>query len=341
MRSVSSSFSNAQPKLGFVLDIHGVLIKGNRVLPQAKRALRLLNGDNASGKKIPFVLLTNGGGVTEEQKAAQMSRKFGLDILPSQMVLSHSPMRSLVQKYKHTSVLVVGGREQSCKDVAEKYGFQRAIQPDDVHHWEKSVWPFRRVTDEEAYEAQKRFDFSREPIEAIMMFHDSRDWGRDLQIMMDVLRSKNGLIGTQKHDFTVQDVPVFFSNPDFLWSNEFPVARYGQGAFKIALEAIYKRHTGKELQSTSFGKPHKATYQYAEKILDSLLPEDTKLQRVFAVGDNPSSDIAGANAYGWTSILVKTGIFEGKGNSAEFPANLVCEDVEEAVHWALREEGVK
>lgn len=126
-----------------------------------------------------------------------------------------------------------------------------------------------------------------------------------------------------------------------LWSNEFPVARYGQGAFKIALEAIYKRHTGKELQSTSFGKPHKATYQYAEKILDSLLPEDTKLQRVFAVGDNPSSDIAGANAYGWTSILVKTGIFEGKGNSAEFPANLVCEDVEEAVHWALREEGVK
>jgi ribonucleotide monophosphatase NagD (HAD superfamily) len=31
-------------------------------------------------RKIPFVLLTNGGGVTEEQKAAQMSRKFGLDV---------------------------------------------------------------------------------------------------------------------------------------------------------------------------------------------------------------------------------------------------------------------
>jgi ribonucleotide monophosphatase NagD (HAD superfamily) len=75
--------------------------------------------------------------------------------------------------------------------------------------------------------------------------------------------------------------------------------------------------------------------------LDSLLPENVKLQKVFAVGDNPSSDVAGANAYGWTSILVKTGIFDGKGNSTEFPANLVCEDIEEAVHWALHEEDLQ
>ncbi|KAI9283828.1 HAD-superfamily subfamily IIA hydrolase [Umbelopsis sp. AD052] len=340
-RQIRLHSTTNQPKFGFALDIDGVLIKGNRVIPQAQRALRLLNGENASGKKIPFVLLTNGGGVTEEKKAAQMSRKLDMDILPSQVVLSHSPMRSLVKKYKDTPVLVVGGRETSCKDVAEQYGFQRPIQPDDIHHWEKSVWPFRRVTDDEAYEAQKRYDFSREPIEAIMMFHDSRDWGRDLQIMMDVLRSKNGMIGTQKADYSVQDTPVYFSNPDFLWSNEFPVPRYGQGAFKTALEAIYKQHTGKELKSTSFGKPHRATYEYAEKILNSLLPNNTPLQRVFAVGDNPAADIAGANAYGWTSILVRTGVFDGKGNSSEFPARLVCDNIEEAVHWALNEEGLK
>ncbi|KAG2177288.1 hypothetical protein INT43_007945 [Umbelopsis isabellina] len=359
--------TTSHPKFGFALDIDGVLIKGNRVLPQARRALKLLDGENSTGKKIPFVLLTNGGGVTEEQKAAQMSRKLDLDvsnipvciekvafnishsrkqILPSQIVLSHSPMQSLVKRYKHTPVLVVGGRGDSCRTVAEKYviilliiyGFQRVIQPADIHHWEKSIWPFSRVTDEEAFEAQKRFDFSREPIEAIMMFHDSRDWGLDLQIIMDVLRSKNGIIGTQRHNYNVQDTPIFFSN---LWSNEYPSPRYGQGAFKTALEAIYKRHTGKDLESTSFGKPHKATYQYAETILDSLLPDKVKLQRVFAVGDNPAADIAGANAYGWTSVLVKTGIFDGKGNSEEFPADVVCEDIEEAVHWALSQEGLK
>ncbi|KAM3582573.1 hypothetical protein VKS41_005217 [Umbelopsis sp. WA50703] len=330
--------TSSHAHFGFALDIDGVLIKGNRVLPQARRALRLLDGENSTGKKIPFVLLTNGGGVTEEQKAAQMSRKLDLDILPSQIVLSHSPMQSLVKRYKHTPVLVVGGRGDSCRSVAEKYGFQRVIQPVDIHHWEKSIWPFGRVTDEEAYEAQKHFDFSREPIEAIMMFHDSRDWGRDLQIIMDVLRSKNGIVGTQRHNYNVQDTPIFFSN---IWSNEYPSPRYGQGAFKTALEAIYKRHTGKDLQSTSFGKPHKATYEYAETVLDSLLPDKVKLQRVFAVGDNPAADIAGANAYGWTSVLVKTGIFDGKGNSEEFPANAVCEDIEEAVHWALSQEGLK
>lgn len=66
-----------------------------------------------------------------------------------------------------------------------------------------------------------------------------------------------------------------------------------------------------------------------------------KLQRVFAVGDNPAADIAGANAYGWTSVLVKTGIFDGKGNSEEFPADVVCEDIEEAVQWAISQEGLK
>lgn len=33
------------------------------------------------------------------------------------------------------------------------------------------------------------------------------------------------------------------------------------------------------------------------------------------VGDNPASDIAGANGYGWESILVRTGVFRGKDES--------------------------
>lgn len=52
---------------------------------------------------------------------------------------------------------------------------------------------------------------------------------------------------------------------------------------------------------------------------------------VYAVGDNPAADIQGANNYGWTSVLVRTGVFTGKDNSSEFPANIVCENVLEAV----------
>ena len=35
-----------------------------------------------------------------------------------------------------------------------------------------------------------------------------------------------------------------------------------------------------------------------------------KRRKVYAVGDNILSDIIGANAHGWESILVKTGVYK-------------------------------
>ena len=35
-------------------------------------------------------------------------------------------------------------------------------------------------------------------------------------------------------------VPVYFSNPDLLWKTQHPFPRFGQGAFRIALEAVTK-----------------------------------------------------------------------------------------------------
>jgi ribonucleotide monophosphatase NagD (HAD superfamily) len=97
--------------------------------------------------------------------------------------------------------------------------------------------------------------------------------------------------------------------------------------------------TGHELKSTSFGKPHAATYQFAEQVLESLKPAGTGRPRnVYAIGDNPAADIQGANNYGWTSVLVRTGVFTGKDNSEEFPANIVCENVEEAVEKVIAQE---
>ena len=65
------------------------------------------------------------------------------------------------------------------------------------------------------------------------------------------------------------------------------------------------------------------------------------------IGDNPESDIAGANAKGWTSILVKTGVFDYKaasstklGNDKKNPAKYVVEDFEEAVELIYRLEGL-
>lgn len=105
------------------------------------------------------------------------------------------------------------------------------------------------------------------------------------------------------------------------------------------MDSLYKTLTHHELKSTSFGKPHAATYQFAEQVLDSISHnKSTSPRTVYAVGDNPAADIQGANGYGWTSVLVRTGVFTGKGNSQEYPANIVCENVQEAVEKIIASE---
>lgn len=69
------------------------------------------------------------------------------------------------------------------------------------------------------------------------------------------------------------------------------------------------------------------------------------LKRVYMVGDNPESDILGANQYQsevgseWNSILVRSGVYSG-GEPAHKPKAIV-EDVWEAVQWGLEREGMR
>ncbi|KAI9244543.1 HAD hydrolase [Sporodiniella umbellata] len=330
-----------KPNYAFAFDIDGVLIKGKKLIPEATRALKLLNGDNAANRKIPFVLLTNGGGVTEEEKANQISEIVGVKIDPKAVILSHSPMQSLARKYQDKRVLIVGGAGRKCFDVAKRYGFTDAVTPNDIMHWNSSAWPHSEPTsDLSLLTSPQSLEFSKLPIHAVMVFHDSLDWGRDIQIILDAVCSKHGVLGTRKNSYDTQDVPLYWSNNDLIWSTDFPAPRLGQGALKNAVEGLFTTLTGSELKSTSFGKPHATTYDFAEQIINSVAEEGQQKRNVYAVGDNPLADIKGANGYGWTSVLVRTGVFTGEGNSTEYPADIVCENVEEAVERVIaKEEG--
>jgi ribonucleotide monophosphatase NagD (HAD superfamily) len=61
------------------------------------------------------------------------------------------------------------------------------------------------------------------------------------------------------------------------------------------------------------------------------------------IGDNPDSDIDGANRRGekWVSILVRTGVFQGGANSDKHAAKYVAQDMEEAVQLIFRLEGLE
>lgn len=51
----------------------------------------------------------------------------------------------------------------------------------------------------------------------------------------------------------------------------------------------------------------------------------------YMIGDNPTVDIQGANNSGFISILVRTGVFDGKDNHEKYPAKYVVDNVGEAV----------
>jgi HAD superfamily hydrolase (TIGR01456 family) len=340
MQDLSSDKVKAAKDMAFVFDIDGVLVHGDRLIPEGRRVLEILNGDNELGIKIPHIFLTNGSGKPEAPRCEQLSKILHSPISTDQFIQSHTPMRALSEYYK--TVLVVGGEGYKCREVAEQYGFEDIVVPNDIIAWDPTIAPYRVFTEEERATSRPR-DFSKMNIDAIMVFSDSRDYATDMQIIMDLLRSENGRFGTIAKDPVSQRIPIYFSQGDMLCPTEHPIPRMSQGTFRIGLEAMYKALTGVDLERVVYGKPELATYKYADEVITSWMEQihnDEKLpSNVYMIGDNPASDIVGGNMYGWNTCLVRTGVFQGGDNDTENPANFgVFKNVLEAVQTAIKKE---
>ncbi|KAL7625194.1 hypothetical protein AAE478_004409 [Parahypoxylon ruwenzoriense] len=326
--------------MAFAFDIDGVLVHGDRLIPEGRRALEILNGNNELGIKIPHVFLTNGSGKPEKARCDQLSKILQNPVDTDQFIQSHTPMSALAEYYN--TVLVVGGEGYKCREVAEQYGFKDIVVPNDIVAWDPTIAPYRVFTDEERASSRPR-DFTKTDIEAIMVFSDSRDYATDMQIIMDLLRSENGRLGTMAKDPIKQRIPIYFSQGDLLCPTEHWTPRMSQGAFRIGLEAMYRALTGTDLERVVYGKPETATYKYADEVLASWMEQlhgEEKLpENIYMIGDNPASDIIGGNMYGWNTCLVRTGVFQGGDNDENNPANFgVFPNVLEAVQSALRKQ---
>ncbi|KAF5345366.1 hypothetical protein D9758_008501 [Tetrapyrgos nigripes] len=349
--------SSLRPPLAFSFDIDGVLMAGPNPLPAAKNALKMLEGDNPFKTKIPFILLTNGGGYTEQARSEKISKQLGFEISPRQVIQAHTILKEWVGKYADSPVLVLGGRGTEMRQVAERqaiplqasYGFRKVYTPIDILASNPSIQPLVTATPADLSSAIP-MDLSKNPISAIFVFHDPRNWFTDVQIMCDVIQS-GGIIGGPYVELDQQlsnPIEVVFCNPDLIWKSDFSRPRLGQGAFKEAFQAVYKALTGKTYPFVQLGKPTTETYIFAEKTLNDLLSElygpfDSP-PAIYMIGDNPESDIAGANRAAsransrWSSILVHTGVFDPmKGPPTHTPTHQAA-DVEQAVRWAIERE---
>ena len=388
-RSLSTSQQPSAPPFAFAFDIDGVLLHVDKPIPGAAEALAYLHAHH-----VPFILLTNGGGRHEEERVADLSRKLGVPLSVDNFVQSHTPFRDFAARdpsaddgggggpgLADKTILVTGSDAQASRGIAERYGFRSVVTPADILVAEPGVWPFDPLL-EPVYRATARplprplwrpgvREEEALKVDAVFVFNDPRDWALDTQLIVDLLLSRRGYLGTYSaangRDGRWQDdgqPDVFFSNPDLWWATGYRLPRFGQGAFQAAVAGVWSRVTGgeAELRARVFGKPHRATYAFAERVLErhraQMLKrqgaredaqggggERARLRSVYMVGDNPDSDIAGANAFrgaggaDWCSVLVRTGVWDPARGEPSHRPRIIVDDVKAAVRWAFEREG--
>jgi hypothetical protein len=82
-------------------------------------------------------------------------------------------------------------------------------------------------------------------------------------------------------------------------------------------------------------------HSYAERLLNALSGQSEPLKHMYGIGDNPLSDIQGANNAGdeWTSVLVRTGIYDGS-KAPEHEPDVIVDGVYEAIQHIYKWEGI-
>ncbi|KAJ9603820.1 hypothetical protein H2200_012006 [Cladophialophora chaetospira] len=357
--------------------IDGVLVRSANPIPHASTSLKFLQENG-----IPFMLLTNGGGKHESERVKDLSSKLSVPLHESNFVQSHTPFAELThgeKSLRDKCIMVVGGEGGRCRDVAERYGFKNVVTPGDIYAAHPEIWPFSKPFQQSYYSSFARplprpinpaSPADSLKIDAVFVYNDPRDWGLDMQVILDVMLSHRGIMGTysskngdtslHNSGYLQDEQPaLYFSNVDLLWAADYHLSRLGQGGFQASLEGLWravtyhKNHKSPpELYKTVIGKPYRETYSFAEKQLvrhrDSMFGKDhpTALRKVYMVGDNPESDIRGANDYEspqgveWISLLTRTGVYRDQdGRRPTWEPRAIVDDVKAAVQWALKDSG--
>jgi hypothetical protein len=127
--------------------------------------------------------MANGGGYPETTKAQQIEKILGggVSVLVEYLCMSHTPMRELV--------LTVGKDGVQIRHLMADYGFKHVVT--DLHEHFSAMYPDVKVAEPVLHNGR----FDAHPFAAVFVLIDPIYWGRELQIVMDVLCSPDGLLG--------------------------------------------------------------------------------------------------------------------------------------------------
>ncbi|KAG4433814.1 hypothetical protein IFR05_010696 [Cadophora sp. M221] len=326
---------------GIVFNIDGVLYNKLGALYQASQTLKYLQD-----MKIPFVFLTNRWRDTPSEGATWVRQTFDLtDISPTQYIHSPSPFATLAPHFSNELVLFAGLNPERAKSMGELFGFSNIITPGEVY----SMYP-------EFYSgfvplALTAPATSTTKIKAVFVFDNPKRPDQDKQLIVDLLLSKRGVVGT----LSSKNGKRQLTNRGYQ-QHEQPRIWFGAALpFRDTLfEHVYEK-TGREMiNATTFGKPSPENFSLAETRLlewhhqihgaDAL-----KIDAIWMIGDNIETDILGANLYNldgshsmcsWKTILVSTGVYRPgmlSGRPTKYWPTLLSTGVWDVVQLALRQ----
>ncbi|XP_022095993.1 haloacid dehalogenase-like hydrolase domain-containing 5 [Acanthaster planci] len=292
--SIRPELCSQTPPFGILFDIDGVIVRGKRVLDQAIDAFQKLS-DGQGQLRVPVVFVTNAGNKLRQHKAKQLTEWLGIKIHPDQVVMSHSPLKMFPQ-FHDRHVLVSG--QGPIKEIAKGLGFTKVTTVDEV----RDMFPHLDMVDHQrrvpAPDANVEIFLPR--IEAVVLFGEPVRWETSLQLILDMLIT-NGQLSHTPDNIPYPNIPVLGCNVDLMWMSEAHLPRLGHGSFMVCLESLYKKITGRDLLYTVLtGKPSQVTYHCAENVLSQqarAMGCAEPLRTLYAIGDNPMTDIYGANLY--------------------------------------------
>ena len=85
---------------GILSDIDGVVYRGGHEIGNSRKVIQRLLNNTVNGVKVPFALLTNGGGIPEDERAEHINEVINLhaeknmrNLQAEDLIVCHTPFR--------------------------------------------------------------------------------------------------------------------------------------------------------------------------------------------------------------------------------------------------------
>jgi hypothetical protein len=368
--SPTESYQRVAPNFGFVFDLD--LLSGTD--PNSLRACSAIQ--QLSANEIPYVIVTStqSKGSESDQKR-ELEQMLMVSLTANQIVQAYTPFREISGRYEGKTVLAIGGFGNEIREAAQAYGFNDVVTIADLII--ANLVEFLDLTDAECSYYKEyacevtRFEDSEFPrgvvrIDAILVFGQPRDWRYDIQVLISLILSQQGVLGSMSAKNGNPALPncgyqqdgqphVYFANQSIFEDFQANLV----SLIPPQLRQAILRNAGTDemevrFEKTIFGR--QAAFECAEATLirqrSELKAEDIKglcwfppLSRIYmVVAMDGDMDFVSPGGINWCSIYI-----DGKsaGGATQTqpnrPTNQIqprcsMQDVFQAIRWVLRKE---